>query len=265
MLLNDFFDGFTRRVVSITGCGGKTSLMWALARGASVRDSHKKILATTTTHTQNPAGASAPFDYFFDEAASRGLVPPCGIGFAGCLKPSGLSVSALPPPVLESIIALFDSVFIEADGSRSRPLKAWARYEPVITASTTVTVGILPLWPLGLAVSDAIIHRLPLFTALSGAKEGGTITLEHYVPVISGRTVDGADVDTALDGFAHSLFGVAKGEKVLFFNQIEDERGMENARRLTAMLPSGFLAGLSAVIAGSVTQNRVALLHPPTH
>jgi probable selenium-dependent hydroxylase accessory protein YqeC len=235
LILSGFFDGFGRQAVSVIGCGGKTSLLWALA----AHSRNCKTLVTTTTRTQRPSAGLV--DYFIDEAAARnGFSPAAGIYFAG--KPEGRSACALPPSVLETLIPLFDRVFIEADGSRSKPLKAWAPYEPVITESTSVTVGILPLWPLGKPVSDALVHRLPLFTALTGAAEGDIILPEHYVSVISGGTVGGA----------RSLFSVARGKKILFFNQIEDGRGMENARRITAMLPPDFLSGLSAVIAGSL-------------
>jgi probable selenium-dependent hydroxylase accessory protein YqeC len=165
---------------------------------------------------------------------------------------------------LESIIPLFDHVFIEADGSRTLPLKAWAHYEPVITESTTVTIGILPLRPLGKPVSQEFIHRLSLFTALSGAEEGSTIGFDHYVPVISGRSVDGVDMDAALKqadgGGAHSLFHIARGKKILFFNQIEDREQFWNARRLTAMLPPDFRGELLAVLAGSIHENSVEQL-----
>jgi probable selenium-dependent hydroxylase accessory protein YqeC len=242
VILSDFFGRFGRQVVSITGCGGKTSLMWALA----ARSRNLKTLVTTTTHTQRPDSADRLFDYFIDaDAARNGFSPTAGICFAGSLKTSCRAVSALPQPVLETLIPLFDRVFIEADGSRSKPLKAWAHYEPVITESTTITIGILPLWPLGKPVSEALVHRLPLFTALTGAVEGDIIRDEHYVSVISGGTVGGA----------HSLFSMAYGKKILFFNQIEDNQGMENARRISAMLPPDFLTGLSAVIAGSVHLN----------
>jgi probable selenium-dependent hydroxylase accessory protein YqeC len=257
MRLTDFFNGLGRQVVSLIGCGGKTSLLWALA--SQVRG--KKTLVTTTTHTQRPEKDSGLFDYFFDEAASAGLNPPDGVGLAGNPGASGFSVSSFSLPVLERLIPLFDNVFIEADGSRGRPLKAWAAYEPVITDSTSVSVGVLPLWPVGRAVSEELVHRLPLFTALSGAAEGCTIGLEHYLPVISGRTADGLDMDGALSGFAHSLFKISGGEKVLFFNQVEDERQAENARRLVAMLAPTFVAGLYAVVSGSVRQDRVELLY----
>ncbi|MDR0684581.1 MAG: putative selenium-dependent hydroxylase accessory protein YqeC [Spirochaetaceae bacterium] len=259
MRLADFFKFLKtsdRQIVSIIGCGGKTSLLWALAAQAR----RGKILVTTTTHTQRPEQADGLYDYFFDEAASTGLKPADGVGLAGNVNSSGFSISSFSIPALERIIPLFDNVFIEADGSRAKPLKAWADYEPVITDSTTVSVGILPLWPLGRPVSQEIVHRLPLFTALSGAGEGSIISLEHYLPVISGRTPDGIDMDAALSGSAHSLFKISCGKKVLFFNQVEDEEQMENARRLEAMLPPDFRAGLSAVIAGSVRQDRMELL-----
>ncbi|MDR1148427.1 MAG: putative selenium-dependent hydroxylase accessory protein YqeC [Spirochaetaceae bacterium] len=256
MRLNDFFGGFKQRVFSVCGCGGKTSLVWALASQAN----GPKILVTTTTHTQKPEEAAGLFDYFFDETASRNLCPPDGIAFAGNCKASGVSVSSFSLPALERIIPLFDHVFIEADGSRTKPLKAWAPYEPVITESTGVNIGILPVWPLGKPVSDTLIHRLPLFTALSGAREGGRIKPEHYIPVISGYSVDGVNKDAGLHNAAHSLFSISKGQKILFFNQVEDERGMENARRITGMLPSAFRDGLLAIIAGSVHQNCITLL-----
>jgi probable selenium-dependent hydroxylase accessory protein YqeC len=256
MRLDDFFSGFGRQIVSITGCGGKTSLMWALAACTK----KKKTLVTTTTHTQNPNQAAELYDYFVDETAAARLEPSAGIYFAGKLGGSGASVSSLPPLLLEKIVPLFDHVFIEADGSRSKPLKAWADYEPVITESTTVTIGVLPLWPLGKIVSGDIVHRLPLFTALTGAEEGDTISLAHYLPVISGQTVDGIDMDSALNGSAHSLFSIFQGKKILFFNQVEDGRQMENAHRLVGMLPRDFRSGFCSIIAGSVRQNHVETL-----
>jgi probable selenium-dependent hydroxylase accessory protein YqeC len=250
--LTDFFGRFMRRgdVVSVIGCGGKTSLLWALAE----QKRRQKTLVTTSTHTQKPDGAGM-FDCFFDGASFgdfNGFKPRAGITFAGNTGASGHSVSSLPLPLLEKIIPFFDYVFIEADGSRTLPLKAWAAYEPVITDSTTITVGILPLWPLGKPVSPELVHRLSLFTALTGAKEGGVINPEHYVTLISGPETDGIA--------AHSMFSISKGKKILFFNQVEDENQLEKARRLTAMLPSEFKAGLQAVIAGSIRENRMELL-----
>ncbi|MDR0662645.1 MAG: putative selenium-dependent hydroxylase accessory protein YqeC [Spirochaetaceae bacterium] len=261
MRLTDFFRSVIGRgdVVSVTGCGGKTSLIWTLAEWKR----RQKTLVTTTTHTQKPEGVGQ-VNFFFDESASQNFKPSNGITLAGNLNGRGASIRSFSVSVLESMIPLFDHVFIEADGSRALPLKAWAHYEPVITESTTVTIGILPLWPLGKPVSQGFIHRLSLFIALSGAKEGGGIDLEHYVPVISGRSVDGVDMDAALEqaagGGAHSLFRIAKGKKILFFNQIEDKRQFENARRLVAMLPSGFRRDLLAVIAGSIRDDRVEQL-----
>jgi probable selenium-dependent hydroxylase accessory protein YqeC len=251
MRLSDFLGSFKQRVFSVCGCGGKTSLVWALA----AQSNGTKTLVTTTTHTQKPEQTAGLFDYFFDEPASYRLCPPDGIAFAGNRESSGVSVSSFSLPALERIIPLFDHVFIEADGSRTKPLKAWAPYEPVITESTAVTIGILPVWPLGKPVSDALVHRLPLFTALSGAREGERVKPEHYIPIISGLSVGGIDRDAELNNVAHSLFSVAKGKKILFFNQVEDAREMESARIIANRLPPAFRDKLSGIIAGSIRQN----------
>jgi probable selenium-dependent hydroxylase accessory protein YqeC len=137
------------------------------------------------------------------------------------------------------------------------PLKGWAAHEPVITASTTLTVGVLPLWPLGRAVSVGLVHRLPLFTAIIGAVAGVAVTHANYAALIAGQP---ERADAARLAGAHTLFAVSKGARVLFFNQVEDERTMDSARELAAILPSGFRAGLDGIIAGSIQRDYVEVL-----
>jgi hypothetical protein len=47
---------------------------------------------------------------------------------------------------------------------------------------------------------------------------------------------------------------------VLFFNQVEDERTMDSAREIAALLPPGFRAGLDGIIAGSIQRDHVEAL-----
>jgi probable selenium-dependent hydroxylase accessory protein YqeC len=101
----------------------------------------------------------------------------------------------------------------------------------------------LPLWPLGMRVSETIIHRLPLFSLLSGAKEGDTIKPEHFVRVITGTPN------------ARGLFAAAQGRKILFLNQVEDDKTLKQARELVSLLGEDFRAGLAGIIAGSVQKD----------
>jgi len=228
-----------RPVVNINGTGGKTSLMWMLAqtfRGC-------KALASTTTHIAIPEKSF--YDYFLDssvlkEMGGQGLEARIGRGVTLAIEGGEGWGKSLPIDILEGIIPLFDYVFLEGDGSRTLPLKGWADYEPVFTKHTNITVGVLPLWTMGMKISEKIVHRLPLFLSLTGASEGETLKPEHYVRVITGKKGQ------------EGLFKGAMGAKILLFNQIEDERAFSAVREIVNMLPPDFAAGLAMIAAGSV-------------
>jgi probable selenium-dependent hydroxylase accessory protein YqeC len=170
---------------------------------------------------------------------------------AGILNTESGKLEALPPEELEKKAAAFGLLLIESDGSRGLPLKAWKPGEPAIPTLATATLGVIPLWPLGQPVSETIIHRLSLFLELSGAKEGEALKPEHLLRVITGYKD------------RPGLFAAARGKRILFFNQIEDNKGLQAARELAAMLPPRFRTGLYAVVAGSVREDKAipVLLH----
>jgi probable selenium-dependent hydroxylase accessory protein YqeC len=95
----------------------------------------------------------------------------------------------------------------------------------------------MPLWPAGSPASEKIVHRLPLFCAISGAAPDETITLRHLAAVITSRK---------------GPFAGARGRRVLFFNQVENSGGMEQARELYGLVRGSFRG---KVVAGSVSKN----------
>jgi probable selenium-dependent hydroxylase accessory protein YqeC len=162
-------------------------------------------------------------------------------------------LESLPLDILAQRVPWFDQILIEGDGSRTLPLKAWAAYEPVVPPYTSLTIGILPLWTLGMPVSETLVHRLPLFTALTGAQPGDAISLHHLASVITGN----------FPNQDKGLFSAAQGKRILFFNQIESPMALAQAQELVSLLPSGFLAGLHRIIAGSIQQNQGLVLFRP--
>lgn len=242
--LRAYFAGFGKTVFSIIGSGGKTSLLWCLAD--SVRG--EKTLATTTTRMMLPDAAEGLYDrLLFASDYPPDFRPLTGVTMAGTKTPEG-KFRSLEPAALAALIPMFDYVFIEADGSRTLPVKAWADYEPVVPPYTGVTIGILPVWPLGLPVSGAIIHRPELFTALTGAKEGGPLVPEHLARVIDS---------------GGGLFKAACGKRILFFNQVEDDETSEKARAVLTACNKDFLRGLDGIIAGSVRKKQIIRLPLP--
>ncbi|MDR2864359.1 MAG: putative selenium-dependent hydroxylase accessory protein YqeC [Spirochaetaceae bacterium] len=244
--LSDYFSSFGKQVTTIIGSGGKTSLLWKLAE--SKRE--YKTLVTTTTHIRCPRRSENCYDYFFDTKSfchSAMNDVKIGITLAAdiCDDAETGKLKSLPIDTLEHIVPLYDYVFIEGDGSRLLPVKAWADHEPVVIKSTGITAGLLPLWPLGKPINAAIVHRLPLFLALTGAREGDELSLKHLVKVITGN-----------NGYP-GLFKKAQGKKILFFNQVEDEKTVETVKELVHMLPKDFTDTLSGIIAGSIHSDRI--------
>lgn len=223
-------EGRGPELITFIGSGGKTSLIWHLARRLSAQAApgkgRGKILVSPSTKMYPPETA----------------LP--GVSVRGSLNKKTGKLEALPAGELEKAGAAYDLVLIEGDGSRGLPLKGWADYEPVVPSFTTVTVGVLSLRPLGMTVSEKIIHRLSLFCALSGAVPGEMLDEKHLVNVIAGN------------GEARGLFAAARGKKILFFNQAEDDEALQRAGKITAMLPDIVRSGLYGIIAGSVVFDR---------
>lgn len=238
-------------VITLVGSGGKTSFIRLLARRLSQSHSPVKVLVTPTTKMLLPSRDGRFFDRYYNGVPP---VPAGGISLAGIFNEKTGKLESLPLPELERIIGGYDVVLIEGDGSRELPLKGWAAHEPLVPSFTGITVGILPIRPLGKPVNEKIVHRLPLFRALTGAKPEEALSLDHFAALISGSQKNGAH-------FAgRSLFSAARGKKILFINQIEqgeDEAAFSQARKLVSLLPPEFRSGLHRIIAGSVRQDTV--------
>ncbi|MDR2739522.1 MAG: putative selenium-dependent hydroxylase accessory protein YqeC [Treponema sp.] len=245
-------------VFTVIGSGGKTSLIWRLA----LSQRHRKVLVSPTTKMYPPPPEARWYDYYFSgrEAAgfSPGKDPGRGISLAGVLNEGTDKLEALPLEVLEKIVPAYDLILLEGDGSRGLPLKGWADHEPVVPPYTSVSIGIISIVPLGKKLSERIVFRLSRFTRLSGAKEGETLSPSHLAAVIAGPA--GTAGRGSGNNGARSLFSAARGKKLLFINQVEDEVRRKQARQLISCLPGDFRAGLAGIIAGSVEQDKMEVL-----
>jgi len=257
---NPSHKGADGKVITVIGSGGKTSLIWHLAAYFAAKPG-RRILVTPTTKMLVPSKETKLYDFYYGEwnnsDVQNGAVlpePAPGIILAGHFNEASDKLESLPPDLLEKAISGYDAVLIEGDGSRGLPLKAWTENEPVIPPFTTLTVGMLPLWPLGKPVSEDFVHRLPLFLDLTGAVRGGNLMPEHIVRLITGREAETGDAPIP------GLFARAQGRKVLFFNQIEDSESLEQAQKLANHLPQKFRSGLNKIAAGSVRENKITEL-----
>jgi probable selenium-dependent hydroxylase accessory protein YqeC len=235
-------------VCTVIGSGGKTSLIWLLAQSQRRR----KVLVSPTTKMYPPSPELRHCDRYFP-GGKIPAPPRPGVTLAGVLNKETGKLE--PPGELEALVSRYDLTLLEGDGSGGLPLKGWADHEPVVPPYTAVTVGVIPVTPLGEKASAGIIFRLPRFTRLSGAHEGDTLTPAHLAGVITGNT-------GMPGGGGRGLFSAARGKKLLFFNQVEDEARLDQARATATLLPEDFTAGLAGIIAGSVERDRAEVLYP---
>jgi probable selenium-dependent hydroxylase accessory protein YqeC len=227
-------------VVTVIGSGGKTSLIWHLARSFSAK---RRVLVSTTTRMLPPPADIADYK---------------SITFMGKYNEADEKMESINIDTLKSSAYDYGCVLIEGDGSRNLPLKAWAGWEPVVPGFTSVTIGVMPVWPLGGKASPGLIHRLPLFTELTGAKEGALLTADHLALAISGRIFYGHASGAFTE--KRGLFASASKRRILFFNQVENEEGVKNARLVLSRLKGEFRAGLEYAVAGSVHMDSISVL-----
>ena len=199
-------------VISVTGAGGKTSLIFAWARELAA--SGKKVAITTTTHMaevkQGTVLCFTSVIYDSDDPQStcstaKKELDNGRIIFVGARDNENPGKIKSPSaPVLEYICKTADVTLIEADGSRRMPLKWPAPWEPVVPDNTDITVCVCGLSAVGKSTSDVVYRADKLPDNLK--KE--TVDVNFLHKLIASR-----------DGGRKC----ALGEFRVFLNQVDDD------------------------------------------
>lgn len=175
-------------VVSIVGSGGKTTLMYALARELSERG--ERVVTTTTTKIFPPDPSDSPqLLVFADEEillgkAREALRERKQVTLAE--KSVGPKLKGLSPELVDRIRAqgIPDVILVEADGAKRCPLKAPNETEPVFPSSTTLTLAVVGLDGIGKPNTENYVFRPHYFSLLTGINEGSVVTPEAVARVI---------------------------------------------------------------------------------
>jgi probable selenium-dependent hydroxylase accessory protein YqeC len=175
-------------VISIVGSGGKTTLMYLLARELSAKG--KRVITTTTAKILPPHPSQSPRllisnheDVLLNqtqELFQREKHITLAEGFVG-QKLKGFS-----PALIDRIHAqeIADVILVEADGARHCSLKAPNETEPVIPSSTTLTLPVVGLDGIGKPNTEEYVFRPQYFAHLTGVQEGALISAESVSRVI---------------------------------------------------------------------------------
>lgn len=219
-------------IVAVIGSGGKTTLIRMLAKE---NRSAKRVFISNTLNMERIPETEIDFvDYEFRQDYSLCDYSNPGVYVLAYDIDQDNTLRGLPLEVLEKQMDCFELCLIECDESRQRPLKAWRANEPVLPASTDITLGVLDITSLGRKISVETVHNLDVFCDLTSKKVGDIITRADIKQLV---------LDPKM------MFRTAKGQKVLFINKVEDgiltdyARGLAREIALSPASPDVILIG----------------------
>jgi len=189
--LREALDIQPKELVSLVGAGGKTTLMFALARELS--DNKGLVITTTTTKIFPPSSSDTPslivsreekeiVDFISKNASKAGHVTIASQLLADSGKLQGIS-----PLLVSRLIKLnlVNYIIVEADGASRRPLKAPnLPLEPVIPQLTSLVIPVVGIDALGCKLSEENVFRSAIASKLTGLALGETVSAETIANLI---------------------------------------------------------------------------------
>lgn len=162
--------GIEPGLTAIIGGGGKTTLLYALAREFSQTE---RVIVCATTHILPPE--HLPCLTEDSEAEVRAALCKTNCACVGTKSADGkFSAPEIP---FAQLLQLADFIFVEADGSKHLPLKAHASHEPVIPPEANQAILVLGVSGLGKPIVRAA-HRPALYAQKLGVPENTIVTPE---------------------------------------------------------------------------------------
>ncbi|MBT8351495.1 MAG: putative selenium-dependent hydroxylase accessory protein YqeC [Deltaproteobacteria bacterium] len=240
----------TGGVVSFVGAGGKTSLMFSMARELS--NAGESVLTTTTTKILMPSKYQSPHVILSDSVdevldKSRDLLIN-NLHISATSKridPSLGKLKGFDPKVIDKIskAGVFRWILVEADGANRKPLKAPASHEPVIPYSSSWLIGIVGLKCIGKSLNQKWVFRHKLYSQITGLKPEEPVTEDSVAVALMHKN------------------GIMKNcpshtNKVVFLNMADNERLIEPGRKIAHILCQSGIEGLKRVVIGQALQSQ---------
>ena len=171
-------------VISLIGAGGKTSLMFGLAR--ELAGSGHSVLTTTTTHLFFPSKDQSPVTLVTETVTKflsrvRPVLKNHRHVSAGTRHmPDTGKLKGFAASAIDEIrhAGLFDWIIVEADGAKQLPIKASDTHEPVMPSATTAIVHVTGLDAFNTPADDTHVHRPAIFCANTGLAPGSRINID---------------------------------------------------------------------------------------
>jgi len=170
-----------REMISLVGAGGKTTLMFRLARELALNG--KKVVTTTTTKILEPSHVEAgllfvgPDEKELKQFVGRHLDQYRHLTIARERIGSG-KLKGISSNMADDLWASYkmDYMIVEADGAAGLPVKAPREGEPVIPSRTTLVVAILGVDGVGAELNEKNVFQAERVSKLTGTEMGTKMT-----------------------------------------------------------------------------------------
>ena len=216
-------------VVSLVGAGGKSSLMYSLAR--ELVSAGKRVLTTTTTkifmptHDESPVTIVSGIPEKIIEKAEILLGDYSHLTVGSEYLQTHDKLNGLEPSVIEYVLqsGLFDYIIVEADGAARRSLKACAPHEPVVPLFSNCIVALVGLDVVAKPLTEEWVFRSSIFSCITGLELMQNVTESSIASIMlhdmSSTTVTGE-----------------KCMKIAFLNKADNLKALKTGERVAAFL-----------------------------
>lgn len=163
-----------RQIIAVTGSGGKTTLVEDMAE--KLVENGKTVLIATSTKIVYPGKKNA-LTILNSEILKKIKFKKPDIIYGGKEITVDNKIAGFESEVISEIFMnkSIDFILVEGDGSKKKPVKGYADFEPVIPQETEILISVLGMNSLGLEVNDENIHRVEKFMESTGLNEGDNV------------------------------------------------------------------------------------------
>jgi probable selenium-dependent hydroxylase accessory protein YqeC len=249
--LKEAFAIGSKEVISLVGAGGKTALMFALAR--ELAEDNGVVITTTTTKIFPPSSSDVThmltssdhieiIDFILRNGADH-----THINLASGRSEAAGKLLGIKPELVLKLIDLDPVLYVivEADGAARRPLKAPnPAHEPVIPSSTSLVIPVIGIEALGQALTEKHVFRSEIAARLTGIALGEAVSAEVIANLIIHPS-----------GIARG--SPARARIVPFINKVDLHTDLSGARELAIKILEAHHSQMDRVVLGQ------AQLNPP--
>ena len=243
-------------MVTLVGAGGKTTLMFALARHLAARGA--SVLTTTTTKIQLPTQTQSSL--LLDTRHAEDLLAqidrldplPNHLTALAPVQDSPQKRTGLSPSDIDALAASgrFRWILVEGDGAARKPLKAPAEHEPVIPASSGHVIVVAGMDGIGSPLDEAHVHRARRFAELGRLALGEAVTSEALARVLIHPR--------------GGLKGVPDGARIrVFLNKTDSRPRRAAAEAVAAQIVKGAGRRLAVVMGAALLERADWFGRPP--